>query len=102
MSAPPPADPGSPRQGGSGSARQGGSGSPRQGGDGSARLTLVDPSAGPEEAAAIVAALERFARETAPTPGPGSLEPEGWRLAGLLEGVEREPRTDLADPWINT
>ena len=96
MSAPPPGD--------SGSARQGGTGSARQGGSGSARLTLVDPSAGPEEAAAIVAALERFVRETAPTPalGAGSMAPEGWRLAGLLEGVEREPRTDLADPWINT
>jgi hypothetical protein len=50
-----------------------------------------------------VAALERFMRETAPAPAaPASSAPEGWRLAGLLEGVERAPGTDLADPWINT
>ncbi len=73
-----------------------------KGGYGSARLTLLDPSAGPEEAAAIVAALERFIRDTAPAPAAGSPAPEGWRLAGLLEGVERDPRTDLRHPWINT
>jgi len=69
---------------------------------GAARLTLLDPSAGPEEAAAIVAALERFIRDTAPPPAAGSQAPEGWRLAGLLEGVEREPRADIRHPWINT
>ncbi len=77
------------------------SASPKGGYD-SARLTLLDPSAGPEEAAAIVAALERFIRDTAPAPAAGSPAPEGWRLAGLLEGVERDPRTDLRHPWINT
>ena len=71
---------------------------------GAARLALVDPTAGPEEAAAIVAALERFIRDTAappPSPGP-STATEGWRVTGLLEGVEREPGAILADPWINT
>ncbi len=74
----------------------------RPGGSASARLTLLDPTAGPEEAAAIVAALERFICDTAPPPGAGSGAPEGWRLAGLLEGVEREPRADIRHPWINT
>ena len=32
------------------------------------KLSLVAPSASTEEAAAIVAALERFLRETAPAP----------------------------------
>ncbi len=69
-----------------------------------ARLTVVDATAGPEEAAAIVAALERFLRDTAPPPArPGdSAGTEGWRITGLLEGVQREVRADLSDPWINT
>jgi hypothetical protein len=67
-------------------------------------LTVVDPTAGPEEAAAIVAALERFIRDTAPAPArPGDpAATEGWRITGLLEGVQREVRADLSDPWINT
>ena len=74
----------------------------RPGGSAATRLTLLDPTAGPEEAAAIVAALERFIRDTAPPPAAGSAAPQGWRLAGLLEGVEREPRADIRHPWINT
>ncbi len=72
------------------------------GGPGSGRLTLLDPSAGPEEAAAIVAALERFIRDTAPPPATRSRGPGGWHLAGLMEGVQREPRADILLPWINT
>ena len=34
------------------------------------KLEIVAPAASPEEAAAIVAALERFMRDTAPTPAP--------------------------------
>ena len=34
------------------------------------QLRIVAPAASPEEAAAVVAALERFMRETAPTPAP--------------------------------
>jgi len=71
-------------------------------GSGPARLALVDPTAGPQEAAAIVTALERFIRDTAPPPAAGPAAPEGWRVAGLLEGVEREPRPDVRHPWINT
>ncbi len=55
-------------------------------------LDLVAPGASPEEAAAIVAALERFMRETAPTPAPPPDEkPNPWFMQGLLESVQREP-----------
>jgi hypothetical protein len=66
-----------------------------------ARLRLIPASASPEEAAAIVAALERFLSDTAPPAGP---EPaaDPWRRAALLDGVARADPPDLADPWINT
>ncbi len=65
-------------------------------------LRLIAPNASPEEAAAIVAALERFMRATAP-PAREPLEaPDGWRQTAILEGVTREPESDLSDPWINT
>ena len=65
-------------------------------------LELIAPSASPEEAAAVVAALERFMRATAPVPAPPAPQLDGWRRAALLEGVSRESETDLPDPWINT
>ena len=64
-------------------------------------LQLIPPSASPEEAAAIVAALERFIRDTAPAASPRP-EPDPWRRAALLEGVCREGQGDAGDPWINT
>ena len=36
------------------------------------KLELITPTASPEEAAAIVAALERFMRATAPTRAPAA------------------------------
>jgi hypothetical protein len=65
-------------------------------------LKLIAPAASPEEAAAIVAALEQFMRATAPTPAPAEGSPDPWLRAALLEGVEREHRDDLPNPWINT
>jgi hypothetical protein len=68
----------------------------------------IPPSATPEEAAAIVAALERFMRATAPVASAGAAStPDGWHAAALLEGVARDPWGALADPasgasWINT
>jgi hypothetical protein len=60
-------------------------------------------SASPEEAAAVVAALERFMRATAPAPSAGPGQPsDGWRRAAILEGVQREPEGDVRNPWINT
>ena len=63
---------------------------------------MIVPSASPEEAAAIVASLERFMRATAlPGRAPGR-GPDNWQRAAMLEGVARQPRDDLRDPWINT
>ena len=65
-------------------------------------LKLIAPSASPEEAAAVVAALERFMRATAPV---RTAAPEGvtaWRKAALLEGIAMEHPADMPDPWINT
>jgi hypothetical protein len=66
------------------------------------RLELIAPSASPEEAAAVVAALERFMRATAAVPIAASHGPDPWTRAGLIEGVSRESETGLRDPWINT
>ena len=65
-------------------------------------LTLIAPSASPQEAAAIVAALERFMRDTAPAAGPAGSPPDRWREAAILEAVCRDEPVAPADPWINT
>jgi hypothetical protein len=61
------------------------------------KLTILAPDASPEEAAAVVAALERFMRETAPTPVPPAPRRSAWQQAALQEGVLREPQLPL--PW---
>jgi hypothetical protein len=66
------------------------------------QLQLLSPSASAEEAAAIVAALERFMRATAPLPQPPTGEAEPWTRAAILEGVSRDPGDSGPDPWINT
>ena len=63
-------------------------------------LKLIAPSASPEEAAAAVAALERFMRATAPAPAPAPEQSDPWRRVAILEGVEREARGDSGDPWL--
>jgi hypothetical protein len=65
------------------------------------RLQLIAPSASPEEAAAVVAALERFMRETAPPAQALQPEPDEWQRAAVAEGVDREAGGDLADPWLS-
>lgn len=65
-------------------------------------ITSTPASASPEEAAAIVAALERFMRATAPRPSQPAPALDGWHRAAVQEGVERGPHADLPDPWINT
>jgi hypothetical protein len=63
------------------------------------RLQAIPSSATPEEAAAIVAALERFMRATAPPPQDGAAgELDGWHRAALLEGVSRDPWATASDP----
>jgi hypothetical protein len=61
------------------------------------RLTIVAPDAAPEEAAAVVAALERFMRETAPRPAPPVTRRNPWQEAALREGVARAPASFF--PW---
>jgi hypothetical protein len=65
-------------------------------------LTLLAPGADAEEAAAIVAALERFMRQTAPAPPADPQAPQPWLRAAILEGVMREDYGDEPQPWINT
>jgi hypothetical protein len=66
------------------------------------KLELIAPSASPAEAAAIVAALERFMRDTAPRLAPSAGSANRWTRAAMLEGVAREGLGDEPDPWINT
>jgi hypothetical protein len=61
------------------------------------RLEIVAPAASPEEAAAVVAALERFMRETAPQPAPAPPTRNAWIRAARLEAVGREP--EGPGPW---
>jgi hypothetical protein len=55
------------------------------------KLEIVAPSASPEEAAAVVAAIEQFLRDTAPPPAPAEEPESGWIRAARLEAVERAP-----------
>ena len=53
------------------------------------RLELHGSSASPDEAAAVVAAIEQFLRDTAPPPAPPE-EPESpWVRAAREEAVNR-------------
>ena len=61
------------------------------------QLTIVAPNASPEEAAAVVAALERFMRATAPTPAAPAPHRDPWQEAALQEGVRRAPEPPT--PW---
>ena len=68
----------------------------------SPRIELVAPAASPQEAAAIVAALERFMRATT-APAASAAQPrDRWREAAILEGVSRDEPASSPDPWINT
>ena len=59
-------------------------------------LELATPAASPEEAAAVMAAVERFLRDHTPPSAPPA-PPSGWTEAARLEAVEREP---LHEPWL--
>jgi hypothetical protein len=59
------------------------------------KLRIFAPDASPEEAAAIVAALEQFMRQTAPTPVAAALKRNPWQQAALQEGVARQPQAPL-------
>lgn len=59
-------------------------------------LELVTAAASPEEAAAVIAAVERFLRDHAPPAAPPD-PPSGWVQTARVEAVEREP---LHEPWL--
>ena len=61
------------------------------------KLTIVAPNASAEEAAAVVAALERFMRETRAAPAAPPPGPNPWQQAALIEGVTRAP--EVPPPW---
>jgi hypothetical protein len=62
------------------------------------KLRIVAPAASPQEAAAVVAALERFMRDTAPTPAPRPTPGHPpWARAALLEGTGHA--ADATSPW---
>lgn len=62
------------------------------------RLSIVAPGASPEEAAAVVAAIERFMRATAPSPAAPASVLDPWRQAALHEGVTRRPEPPVQ--WL--
>jgi hypothetical protein len=51
------------------------------------KLEIVAPGAGPEEAAAIAAALEQFLHDTAPPPKARTSTMSRWERASLTEGI---------------
>ena len=56
------------------------------------RLELRGSSATPEEAAAVMAAVEQFLRDTAPPPAPAEPQISPWVRAARAEAVDREPK----------
>jgi hypothetical protein len=66
------------------------------------KLELLAPTASPEEAAAVVAALEQFMRATAAPAQDAGHERDGWHETAILEGVMRDPNAGETHPWINT
>jgi hypothetical protein len=61
-------------------------------------ISRFSPDPSPHEAAAVIAAIEQFQRDTAPEPAPAAdPRPSRWKRVALAEGVERMP--DFAD-WL--
>jgi hypothetical protein len=59
-------------------------------------LKITTPGATPDQAAALVAAVEQFLRDTAPPPvAPEPPAPSAWKRAALAEGVDRRPDLPL-------
>lgn len=61
------------------------------------QLELLGSAASPEEAAAVMAAVEQFLRDHAPPPAPRAAKLSGWVEAARLEAIDREPRYE---PWL--
>ena len=60
------------------------------------RLELHGSAASPEEAAAVIAAIEQFLRDTAPAPAAIPDGPRPWVSTARVEAVERAP---AREPW---
>ena len=61
-------------------------------------IQVIAPAAGPEQAAAIAAALERFLHDTAPVIVRIGRAESGWERAALAEGIGLEAPTPWGDP----
>jgi hypothetical protein len=61
------------------------------------KLSLIAPNVSPDEAAAVVAAVERFMRDTAPVLVAPAPSRNPWHEAALQEGVARQPTEQV--PW---
>jgi hypothetical protein len=55
------------------------------------KLELRGSGATPEEAAAVMAAVEQFLRDTAPPPAATEAQVSPWIRAARLEAVDRQP-----------
>jgi len=64
------------------------------------RIEMRQTAASPEEAAAVVAAIEQFLRDTAPPPAAPTSEMSPWLRAGLFEnaGLAADARSPWGDP----
>jgi hypothetical protein len=54
------------------------------------QIEIKQAAASPEEAAAVIAAVEQFLRDTAPAPDTSGSEMSPWLRAALREGVGLE------------
>jgi hypothetical protein len=57
------------------------------------RLSLSGSAATPEEAAAVIAAVEQFLRDTAPAAAPAAPAADPWLRAARREAVGLDPDT---------
>jgi hypothetical protein len=55
------------------------------------QLQIVTPPASPQEAAAVIAAVDRFLRDTAPPAPTADSRESAWTRAARREAVDREP-----------
>jgi hypothetical protein len=62
------------------------------------RVRIAGPAT-PEEAAAVVAAVERFLRDHAPAAPPAAVATDPWTRAARLEGTRADGRWVGPAPW---
>ncbi len=62
------------------------------------RIELIGGAADEREAAAAIAAIERFMADTSPAPAPAEDTLGGWHRAALVEGVMAKRRAFPPDP----